>query len=314
MALMTINFLDDNNETHKIRFYIYKSNLAHRWRKMVMANQEQEKELNYKFTNRTYDQISKVRQDLNLVVQNINLTYDKKLPIFDDVEVLNTDILNYLHEEFEEYGDRIPELTNPVTWWTKELHDYFLKLNELIHLHEDVLKSKDAAFANMALLFDYYPQEIFSPILERDKLFLKADLHWGKVYLGYNTLGKDWLKVHLDNDIEVLKRGQVRPQKRFAAETWINFGPDGSPYYQYQSFEQWYMSLDSELQKLVPIDNLNELCLGRFIIGEVIIDNYFLAFDPIKENWLIPSSSTKKRWNQQVFSKFRKIKEIYINE
>lgn len=314
MPLMTISFLDNLNKIHKIRFYIYKTSLANRWKKMVLENQEKNRILNYKFTNTTYDKIDKVRKNLNSCVEIINQTYDKQLPIFEDVEVLDTDILNYLHEEFEIYGDRIPELTNPVVWWTKELHDQFLRLNELIHLHEDVIKSKDAQFANMALLFDYYPQELFSPILERDKLYLKADLQWGKVYLGYNTLGKDWLKVHVDNDIDVVKRGQVRPQKRFAAETWINFGPDGSPYYQYQSFEQWYLNLDKELQHLVPIDDLNQLCLGRFIIGEVILDQYFLSFDPIKENWLLPSGDTKKRWNHEIFSTFQQIIKIDIND
>lgn len=310
MTTMKVTFETDVGTILPLYFYIYNTDLANRWKSLIEENKELAKNLNAKFTNRTYKDIPSVLKELNECVNIINLTYDKTLPLFDNFEELNTDILNYLHEEYEIYGDRIPELTNPVTFWNKTLHNSFLRLNELIHLTEDVIKSKTAKFSNMAVLFDYYPQEIFSPILERDKLYLKGDLQWGKVYLGYNTLGKDWLKVQIDNDVDVVARDQVRPQRRFAAETWINFGPDSTPYWSYLDFENWYLQLPENLQKKVPIDDLNELTFGRFLIGEIIIEKTMLNFEPNEDVWKIPSGETKKRWNQEVFTTFRKIKNV----
>jgi len=318
---LKIEFISRTGEMHPLYFNIYDSKLARRWINIFLKNQVNEnKKLTYRFTNTTYKNIDRVRQDLYDCVIKINNIYDSKLPWFDNKGELSEFELNALHEEFEKYGDRINYLVELQSkaalgevFWTKELHENFLKLNELIHLHEDVVKSNNNPFPNMAVLVDYYPQDTFQPILESDKIWLQRDFKWGGLYLGYNTLGKDWLKVNADNDLEVIERDQVRPQERFSAETWINFGPDCSDYHRGLHIEKWLADMPYELRKKVPIDNLNKFCFGRFKIGQLITNyKYFMDFDPDQRNWQVPNSDTKLAWNDQIFTSFESIRYMEI--
>jgi hypothetical protein len=163
----------------------------------------------------------------------------------------------------------------------------------------------------MSVIFDFYPQTEFESLLERDKLHLTSEFKWGDLYLGYNTLGKDWLKVCLDNDLEVIERDMVKPQIKFAAEAWLNFGPDNFENNNVNMFTNWYEGLPANLQKKVPVDNLNALSFGRFQIGRIVIDEYyFLKYHNNLSDWLSPNHPIKKKWNEEVFSTFRKIKKI----
>ena len=312
MTTLQLHFLDDKDKKHIINFYIYNSSLANRWIDLTKQNQERsDKQLTTRFTNASYTQIDRVRKKLVDCVKRINTVYDEPLPTYDELDQLLTPQLNYLHEEFERYGDRYQSMMDGPNW-TKELHEDFLQLNELIHLHEDVNISQSQKFPSMALLYDYYPQEIHSPILESDKIWITSQFRWGDVYLGYNTLGKDWIKVQMDNDIEVVEREHVRPQRRFAAETWINFGPQDNGWFSLLKFEKWVESLSDELRSKVPMNDLNELSLGRFRIGQIIIDDYFLKYNSDPIQWQLPDSQAKLDWNLNVFSTFVELKDVRI--
>jgi hypothetical protein len=303
-----IYFKDNKGLTHDIPVMVYKTDLAKRWAVGVMYNQRlDDKYIHSAFINRTYKDIAQIQQQLNDVAENINAEYDLALPVFENVNMLDETTLNEMHRQFEVYGTRINEDLIP----SNSLHDNFLLLNELIHAYEDILHGDHSRTPSMSVLVDYYPQTEFYPILERDKLHLTTQFMWGGVYLGYNTLGKDWLKVAYDNDLDVIKRGMVKPQTRFSAETWINFGADDWTNYNVASFERWYLTLPTELQALVPIDNLHDLSLGRYRIGQVLINkDYFLKYHPNKQDWLSYNHPIKKQWNEEVFSTFTEIIKI----
>lgn len=309
-----ITFVDCDGEYHPLIFRLYDSDLVDRWIEITKKNQQNPNSyINCSFTNVSYSQITSVRNKLTECLKRINSVYDEPLPLYEEVSELNTAELNYLHEEFERYGDRQEELEK-TDWWTVEMHNDFLELNELIHLHEDVNSSKTAAFPNMAVLYDYYPQGLHESIKDIDRLWLTPELHWGEMYLGYNTLGKDWLKVFLDNDLEVIEREHVRPQERFAAETWINFGPDSDGLHEYHCFEKWYLNLPPEIQKKVPIDNLSKLNFGRFKIGILkTTDDFIRKYGGTRSEWEERSGKLKKDWDDNVFSKFTGIVSIEFN-
>ena len=314
--LLSLTFVDNKNKEHELKFTLYDTDLVNRWIDITKKNQQIEGQyINTRFTNITYEQISKVRQRLTDCLNRINSVYDEPLPLYGEIAELTTPELNYLHEEFERYGDRFEDLMRSAKWWSQELHNDFLELNEIIHLHEDLLYVKKDVFPNMAVLYDYYPQGLHMPILERDKIWLTAAMKWGEIYLGYNTLGKDWLKVIVDNDIEVMERDQVRPQERFAAETWINFGPDSDGVWEYKCLEKWYLKLPEELQKKVPIDDLNKLTYGRFKLGKLLIDQEFVnKYGGDLDGYMVPSSKTKRDWDENVFSTFVDLKKIEFYE
>ncbi len=295
-----VTFLDKFDRTHAINYWIDDNDLSKRWLSMIEQNKNDSNKLYHSyFANALPDDIPDLQVRINDILSNLNKGYNLPAQVGLDGTLTQSE-LNDLHEQFEEYGGRVTEL-----------HDNFLELNELIHTCEDLFARKNSEnFPVMHCTMDFYPQEIFTPLLDKDRLLIKSDYKWGNLYLGYNTLGKDWIGIWIDNDLEVIERDMVQPQQRFSAETWFHFGPDDFNNYNIRKFYEWYHNLPIDLQKKVPIDNLNELSFGRVWLGGVIIDDYFLKFDSNKNNWLIPNSQTKHDWNQQVFNSFRKIVKI----
>ena len=313
-----IIFLDKDNCEHCIPITVFDSRLGNIWADLVIKNQKflSGKKIHSAFSNYTLKDLNYILNTLNEVSKKINQEYDRPLPIFSDSTLLDTTVLNCLHEEFEFYGTRIDELSIRLDF-SQKLHNNFLLLNELIHIIEDLVRSADGEsrpVPTMSVLIDFHPQSEFCEIKDIDKLYLRTDFHWGGIYLGYNTLGKDWLKVAHDNDIEVIERDMIKPQSRFSAESWINFGSDDWLNHNIIKFEKWYNMLSPDLQSKVPIDNLNTLSLGRFIIGHIVFDEYyFLKYHNNYSDWSSPNHPIKKKWNEEVFSTFRKIKKIGFN-
>jgi hypothetical protein len=330
--LAVITFADKNESLHRITFALYDSSLARRWQSLVEENIAcHNSYIHSTLINKTFDNLPEILQELNDTARLINNAYDRVLPEFTNPNTLDQEVLNILHEEYEIYGDRLQsfidmgyfddpekftELYNPQ--WPGNvqdfmLHNNFLRLNELIHILEEVVHTRDIEFPQMSALFDIYPQELHDTILEKDKLYLTNTFNWGRLYLGYNTLGKDWLEVSHHNDIDVIKRGQVRPQERFAAEAWINFTSDDIENHGNVRFEKWCDSLPDDIQSSVPVNDLNKLCLGRFEIGNIRINNYFLKYDTF-DNWQSLNHRCKVEWNKNVFSTFTKIVDIWFKE
>ena len=310
MTILKVVFLDKFDKRQSLYYRIYDTDLSRRWIDLTKKNQRQGKSIFSKFTNRTWKDLPEITDNLNVIVKQINSIYDQALPVYDN---LDTERLNYLHEQFEVYGDRITELQSN-NKWSEELHQLFLRLNEAIHLTEDVIKTQYREWPSFAMLYDLVPQEHHLPIKQEDMFCLRPNLQWGKIYLGYNTLGKDWIKVQCDNDIEVIEREQVRPQERFAAESWLNFGPDQDYNTVMMRFHHWYKNLPDELKDKVPVDNLSNLRLGRFILGELIIDDFFLQFHNSELDWHTPRHPCKAKWSLEIFSQFRSLIEISFLE
>jgi len=317
MAFLKIIFLDNKEKEHCLTFRLSNSDISSRWQRIVKVNQQSNKTIHTVLMNTTYEGLSKIHTELEFVLYRIKEMYDRTLPLISGEE-LTRHQLNVLHEHFELYGDRILELqeknmlSRDVT--NDEMHIAFCRLNELIHSYEDGLANKNLRFPRMSALIDYYPAGIYEPLLERDRIHLASDFKWGSLYLGYNTLGKDWASVWVDNDLEVIERNQARPQKRFAAETWINFGADLPDFERREEFEKWYLKLPKELQSKIPMDNYNELSFGRIHIGDIVIDDYFLKYESNPHAWQLPSSDAKRNWNYLVFSTFTKAISVDIYE
>jgi len=310
MTTLKITFLDHLDEEHSISFKISTSDISSRWQKLVNENKSASKYLHTVLMNSDYRQVPKLHAELQNLVTKINERYDQPLVKYTD-RVLTRPQLNILHEQFELYGDRIPELQKLGILGDDvvkdDLHMEFCKLNELIHKYEDALNNLPNRWPSMGVLIDYYPAGIYEPLKERDKLYFHSDFKWGSLYLGYNTLGKDWSQVFRSNDLDVILRDQVRIQERFAAENWIYFGSDYADFESIELFEKWFLNLPSDVQEKIPADNINQLLLGRLHIGKIIIDEYFLNYDSNLDNWKIPNSTTKLKWTKEIFSTFTKV-------
>ena len=315
---LIVNMNDNKGNVHALVYNIFNTPVAKKWIDIINDNIQAKNKIKTNLQNMSVTDIDTLREKLDNCVSIINEHYDKQLPLHGDVAELNTEILNYLHEEFEVYGDRIEDLTitNPVDWWNTQLHDAFLQLNNYIHNYEDVMYIKEqGGFPHMAGLFDYLPAGDHSKLEDADYLYMTTDFRWGGIYLGYNTLGKDFLGVSKDNDMEVLDRDQVRPQKHFAAESWINFNSDApSSPWNLIKWDAWYQGLTPEQQVKVPVDSRSQLGLGRIWVGNINLEVLPMreSIEPNLEKWSIPNSEARSRWNTEVFSTFTDVHSIEI--
>jgi hypothetical protein len=60
----------------------------------------------------------------------------------------------------------------------------------------------------------------------------------------------------------------------------------------------------------VPLDNLNQLSLGLYLLGEIIITDAFLDFHPTASDWYVPNHICKLSWNRDVLGHNTLIKKI----
>lgn len=300
MRYAKFTFLDCDNIQHGITYRLVDTPLTDRWVDLIEQNQRRPNNtLNGVFSNRTLDDVPELTNTINDLIKNINREYDQLLPVYD---ILDREKLNYLHEFFELFGKRLE-----IECFSEKLIHNFDQLNNLIHNCEHAMFNSPDKFGVFGLVFDMYPREIYENLLEEHKLMMRSEMLWGKIYLGYNTLGKDWLQVMRYNDLDIIDRDSVAPQTRFAAELWMNFSRDYEAGWWQQEFYKKVKTYPLEIQKKIPLDNLNRLALGRYLIGNVVIDDTFLSFDGNPDHWKINNHPCKPLWNRQVFRKFRKI-------
>ena len=308
-----------------LTYNLQQNSLIPKWEQIIRTRSANKDELELKITNKTSNDLEKLINILNNIVEEINDFYDKELPLFTSTDELDRKILNFLHEEFENYGERhrlVSEVGyghqagDPNKWpgrgFRKEFHQHWLDLNQWIHITEAAMESRGDP--NFSCLIQYMPfEENGAPIEEIDKLFLDTRFSWGSLYLGYNTLGKDYSHAASDNDQRLISNGQIKVQKTLSSEVWLNFSEGGvQPNMTELQFYDWYKSLTKELQDLIPINDLNTLALGRYYIGELEFDETFLNYHPIHSDWLIADSELRCRWNLDVFGKIVKATDIKV--
>ena len=317
--ILKVELEDKFGGLHTLSYHIYDTPLSNKWISVTERNLANPNHtIHGVFNNLTNKDVPEIFARLTTIITNINKEYDKKLPVADTYD---NKMLNYLHEEFEVFGSRLDEAPKKLIYsalgkgtWSETLKDNFFALNEAIHACEDALVDKDDTWGPAGILYDIHPLGIHEPVTEEDKLYLRPDFHWGKLYLGYNTLGKDWQNIHKDNDVEVIDRDMVKPQRRYAAEAWLNFGRDQDFIQRITKFVNWCKSLPAHTQSKIPLDNINELTLGRFLIGELVIDEQFLKYDPVLRNWQTSDHPCRLKWNKTVLSTFRKVTRICLTK
>lgn len=305
-----------------LNYSLYNNPLAEKWLRLVKLSIRKNLKLKTLFTNKTLDRVDELMLAINNILGYINSHYDKKLPLFSNMKELDNEILNYLHEEFEVYGDRMEELMDKEKW-SQELHDKFLSLNDHIHMIETAIHSKHDNFPNFSSLIDFLPAGLHKTLTSEDKIFVSNKFEWGGLYLGYNTLGKDYLTIFPENDVEVIERDEVRVQQRFSTEVWLNFG-SSSWSTNTERFYQWYKNLPISLQNKVPITDPVALSLGRYKIGQLDITNTLLNFHAVGADWMVPAChdaywddrqpTIHAKWNLEVFANICELDRIFILE
>jgi len=310
---------------------LHNTSLRDRWIKQVMdRNAEPDTHLDLKISNKTIKDVPYLIDKINEVIVGINAYYDKQLPLFTKSTKLDHDILNYLHEEFETYGERHEQivikekrhLTNPGdpnVWpgnrFKLDFHNLWLKLNEYIHIIETALAtSGDDLFLNFSCLVSIYPPLEGETVQEIDKLFLDANFKWGELYLGYNTLGKDYHHALNDDDVRVINNEQVKVQQYFSTEAWLNF-TEGAVASKTEEarFWAWYEKQEQSVKDKIPLNDLNKLALGRYHIGSIVYNETFEKINADYRQWMY-NPELRHKWNVEVFSQIERAIKVDIIE
>ncbi len=198
---------------------------------------------------------------------------------------VNQDYLNRLHNHF------VPNYENKV--WDR--------INDLIHAIESKLNNPFHEYDSSLTL--NLVEEQFAPIKEEYKIFLDTDIKWGRLNLGYGTLGKDWINIAKDNDT----LDDLSIQSTINSETLMSFCVEpGIPLVDNIKFYNWALNTSN----LVPKDNLNALGLGKYPLGQIIITDILLDFHNKASDWYVPNHQCKLLWNKNFFNKTVNILEI----
>ena len=297
-----------------IKYWLQPNSIREKWISLVKEREElDEAYLDLKVINKNQDDLPFLRDKLNGISTKINKLYGKeRLPLLEEsVEHIDQDKLNYLHEMFEEYGE---ESMDPIRFHSEEAHNAWLSLNEWIHITEVAMVTSTEDFPCYSCLCSIYPPYPGEPLEPSDKMFLDTEFPWGSLYLGYNTLGKDYAAAMYDNDVRVITNGQIKIQTHYSTEIWANFSSSSENLKSMEvQFKNWYDSLDEETQNMIPIHDRDQLSLGRYYLGNVVLDETFLTYNPDKNAWRY-DLELQKKWNNEVFSQGEELVGIEIED
>lgn len=306
---VTYVFELEDEKLLRLTYLLQPNSLREKWIEEIKSYRKNKTWLDLKITNKNASHLDELKDVLNSIVGDLNDAYGvEMLPPLKNTKDISRKSLNYLHEIFEDYG------ANSSWYRSEKVHELWLKLNDYIHITEIAMVTSADTFPQYSALVTVYPPYPGHKLEEKDKLFLSTNFSWGQLYLGYNTLGKDYLSTLESNDVRVVTNDQVKVQEMYSSEAWLCFHDLAMQQKVIEmQFYHWYESLDEETKKLIPIDNLNVMGIGRYYLGHILITKDLLDFHPIEKDWYF-DEDLHKRWNNEVFSKVKKIRNMKIHE
>jgi hypothetical protein len=303
----------EDGQSLQLIYLLQANSLREKWTNEVKTYMnESDTYLNLKISNKNYSHLNQLTAKLNSIIKDINSEYKYKILVpLDGTGDVSREKLNDLHEKFEEYGEHSSPY-NGKLYNGEKVHNFWLDLNEWIHITETAMETGEDDFPNYGGLVTIYPPYPGRKLEERDKLFLTTEFLWGHLYLGYNTLGKDYMHVSQDDDVRVITNDQVKVQERYSSEVWLCFQQKTYFLKDIESeFYKWYETTGQDAQEKIPLENLNKLALGRYYLGHILINEDLLRFHPIEEDWYF-NPHVQKRWNNEVFSQIKNVISIEL--
>ena len=305
--------VDNDGKKHSVFYYLYDTTFKHKWVELVKQNfKGPDAKVFSSYQNSSKKDRPVLTKLLQDCVSRINDHFGPAwtLPIYDRFD---EEKLNELHDKFEDWG----EIRETVEYRpeNESTDEYWFDLNRLIHQCEAVLISEHLNTSlTMGAVIDIHPRGLKNKLLEEDKILLTTQFKWGGLYLGYNTLGKDYIAAMIENDISAIEKDRVRPQKGYAAETWLHFGFDMITAQLAQGFSKWVKTLPQDIQTKIPT-NLNDLTLGRIVLGKLLPHKTpsCMEMDSNLTHWEISRHSCKEEWNIKYFSTFVECVEMNLH-
>lgn len=243
--------------------------VQHQWQRLILDNLS--KPILSSFNNKS---IETHFNEINTVVERLGET---PLTKFD------TDELNELHSKFVKQ--------QPAS------EDWKL-INKLIHCIESAQRND----IDLGYFLDFcIDTGQTCPIEDHHKLWLTTTaFNWGVLSLGYNTVGKSWIDVAIDNDTPE----EAVTKIHISTETVMCFGIEPLSHKRLENqFWEWAQNHNIEI-------DLNKLDLGNYLLGKTIITKSMLDYHNQPSDWYVPNHSCKLAWNRDVLSTANFVKDI----
>ena len=169
----------------------------------------------------SFGNLQEVDAELRALVEKCTNVYNIDMPHIP--AYLDVKTFNRVHEQFHVIDEQFTD---------NDLEDEFAKtlgdLNNIIHTYEHSMFSTSYHGDYMVVDFNSVPSKgfynvAFDPVDSRHRELFKYS-HPTSVSLkvGYNTVGKNMYHVVQNNDVELVKKGLVRPQVSISNQTVIS--------------------------------------------------------------------------------------------
>jgi hypothetical protein len=297
--IFTVDLDSKLNNRISLHYIIFKNRVSTKWLMLLEESIERNKEITCNFRKKyTPAERQELFNKFVDAISIINENYDIVLPTVDSLETLNNNILNLLHQYFEEYGERVDFLVKE-NKFNQLTHDNFLLLNNLIHSFQ--------ASTNLRLCtadFIPYLQEKIN-LVDEDYFLFTSDRSWGSLYLGYNTLGKHWIGLAADNELVNIE-SRIRVQKQFSTEFMLDFNKGQLPHGRRMQFYEWW-TRNNLSEKFNPGMTLAEFAFGNLPLG------YFVGYTE-NNNFKSVDEFTEREFNENVWDKCISISNIKIED
>jgi hypothetical protein len=257
---LRLDLITKSNKNISLYYHLHDNPVQHIWQELFLKNSEIGKQIS-------------TENSIELLIDEL-----KKYCILENIIVSETITQKYLNDLHSQFVKKSNQSEN----WTK--------INECIHK----IESKLSMFADYDFSFNFSSKNLDKvPLKEEYKLFLTSDSIWGRLNLGYATVGKDWQTISSNNDNDT----DLQIQRYITTEAYASFSAE-EPFdkMREQRFYQW--AINKKLN--IPLSNLNELSFGRYMLGTLIITEEFLNYNNNPSDWYVPNHRCKWSWNKDV--------------
>jgi hypothetical protein len=182
------------------------------------------------------------------------------------------------------------------------LQNKWLKINHIIHALESKIDNPLSKYKKSCVFYKD-PEDTLVPIKDEYKIWLTTERNWGRLLLGYGTLGKDWIDIANDDDNLL----DLNIQSTISSETQMMFDLD-YPFVFGDKIKFYQWAKKSNLS--IPLDDLNKLSLGNYFLGEIIITDVFLNYHNNSSDWYVKNHKCKLEWAENTLSPNLIVKKI----
>lgn len=229
-----------DTRTQELVFDIKQSLVSEIWSKVIIHYIESghEKPMGFQHCNAwlTPDNILEhhnlIQQSISIIqarLPNYSLPWVRKVEhITQDLDITRN-VLNKLHQQFHIFEESKPELDQLLFPFGREIrrqvYAAFNQLNHSVHALEALvnsgLETTYLVWHQEADMNDSYNIDITSEVRgcwESNAITQQP----GALYVGYSTIGKNILHAYMDNDIQLVKQGLLRPQQFIDSEVILH--------------------------------------------------------------------------------------------